>query len=311
MVTPLPSPAAPPDARLRGVSPVLAVPFHPNGDLDTGGFVAVVEHVLSAGVSSALLFGLASEFHKLSDAERDRLAALLLERSAEHPEFAAILSVTDHATHPAVRRAQSYQERGAGVINILPPHFLAPPRRAVLDHLDAVMAAVDIPVIVQYAPAQTGTALAPHDLSQLAERHANFAIVKVESTPPGPMIAALADRGLASFVGQAGLHLPSAVSAGAIGVQPGCSMLPLYQEIWAAVDGGDDLALHAAYDSLLPTIVHWMTNVETIVQAEKTVLQRLGVIESDHCRAPGGQLDAYALGLVEGVVARISEMVDL
>jgi len=292
---------------LRGISPVLAVPFRANGDLDGDGFRAVVDHVLSSGVTSALLFGLASEFHKLTDAERDLLCGLFLERTVERPGFAAICSVTDHATHVAVQRATCYQDRGADAVNVLPPHFLDPSPRAVIDHLDAVMAAVEVPVIVQYAPVQTGTSLQPDDLGRLAERHANFGIVKVESSPPASMIAALARLGLASFVGQAGLHLPSAVAAGAIGVQPGCSMIPLYQRLWSAVDARDEPALFADYEALLPTIVHWMTHVETIVQAEKTVLQRLGVIESDHCRAPGGQLDAFGLGLVEGILSRLGE----
>lgn len=293
------------DARLRGVSPVLAVPFHDSGALDTDGFGAIVEHVLSSGVTSTLLFGLASEFHKLTDAERDQLTGMLLERTRRLEGFAAICSVTDHATYPAVRRAQSYQALGADAINVLPPHFLAPSPRAVIDHLDAVMAAVDIPVIVQYAPAQTGTSLSPRDLGELAAEHDNFGIVKVESGPPGPMIAALAGHGLASFVGQAGLHLPNALAAGAIGVQPGCSMIPLYQRIWVAIDAGDEAAWRAAHGALLPAIVQWMTGVETIVQAEKTILARLGVIDCDHCRPPGAPLDAFSLALVDDVVTRL------
>lgn len=297
--------AAPLDPRLAGVSPVLAVAFHDNGDLDADGFTAIVDHVLAAGVTSALMFGLASEFHKLTDHERDELADILLDRTAGHPGFAVICSVTDHATHAAVRRARRYEELGAAAVNVLPPHFLAPPTEAVVAHLDAVMDAVSVPVMLQHAPGQTGTLVRPDDLGQLASRHRNFRIVKVESNPPGPMIAALADVGLQSFVGQAGVHLPSAVAAGAIGVQPGCSMVPLYRQLWSAANSGDRGGLAAAHAELLPVISHWMTGIEMIVQAEKTVLHRLGVIGADHCRAPGARLDPYALALVDRVLERL------
>lgn len=291
--------------KVRGVSPVLAVPFHEDGGLDLGGFAAIVDHVLSSGVTSTLLFGLASEFHKLTDDEREQLLAVLLERTSERPDVAAICSVTDHATHGAVARARRYSDQGVDVVNILPPHFLAPSADAVLAHLDAVMASVSIPVVVQYAPGQTGTTLRPADFGELASRHAHFRLVKVESTPPGPMIAALGEHGLASLVGQAGVHLPGAVAAGVVGVQPGCSMIALYQEIWASAASGELEALATRHGALLPALTHSMSSVELIVQAEKSVLHRLGLIASDHCRAPGATLDPFAQLLVDDVVARL------
>lgn len=296
------------DTLLRGVSPVLAVPFDDDGGLDLDGFAAVVDHVLASGVTSLMLFGLASEFHKLTDDERGRLLDVLLARTTDRHDVAVICSVTDHATHPAARRARQYAERGVDAVNLLPPHFLAPSPDAVVDHLDAVMASVDVPVVVQYAPAQTGTTLRPAELSWLAERHGNFRLVKVECTPPGPMIAALGEVGLDCFVGQAGIHLPDAVASGAVGVQPGCSMIPLYREMWDAAMASDDAELEATHGALLPTLCHWMTSVELIVQAEKAVLHRLGVISSAHCRAPSAPLDPFASALVDAVVARLREM---
>ena len=281
---------------------MLAVPFGRDGGLDVDGFAAVVDHVLETGVSSCLLFGLASEFHKLSDSERDLLVDVLVERTSQLDDFTPICSVTDHATYVAVARAVDYVRRGAGAINVLPPHFLGPSPATVVEHLDRVIGAVDVPVIVQYAPGQTGTFLATDDLAALAVAHPNFTTVKVEASPPGPMIGALAARGIDSLVGQAGVHLPSAVAAGAVGVQPGSSMVPLYQAMWAAAVAGDVDRLINLHATLLPMINHWMTSVEAIVQAEKTVLFRLGMIATDHCRQPGVTLDPYALALVDRVV---------
>lgn len=174
------------EALVRGVSPVLEVPFRDNGDLDPEGFTTVVDRVLATGVSSVMFPGFASEFHKLDYGERELLTGMLLDRTREEPGVAAIVSVPDHATRHAVAQAEWAAERGADALNVLPPHFLGPSREAVLTHVRAVLAAVDpLPVVVQYAPAQTGTALDAPTLHQLAAEHANLRWVKVESAPPG------------------------------------------------------------------------------------------------------------------------------
>jgi len=47
---------------LRGVSPVLEVPFHDDESVDYDGFSEVVAHSLGTGVTSVMFPGFASEF---------------------------------------------------------------------------------------------------------------------------------------------------------------------------------------------------------------------------------------------------------
>ncbi|MET8209039.1 dihydrodipicolinate synthase family protein, partial [Streptomyces sp. NPDC005373] len=95
------------DYLVRGVSPVLEVPFRDDGALDPDGFVTVVERVLDTGVGSVMFPGFAGEFHKLDAGERDLLTGLLLERTRGRTDAAAIVSVPDHATRHAVAQAVS------------------------------------------------------------------------------------------------------------------------------------------------------------------------------------------------------------
>jgi 4-hydroxy-tetrahydrodipicolinate synthase len=281
------------DSRIRGVCPVLAVPFTEHGDIDLDGFTAVTRHVLGTGVTAVMLFGFASEFYKLRDNERAQLRRTFLRETSRRDDVAAIVSITDHATEVAVRSAIEAVEDGANALNILPPHLLGPSRRPILDHLAAILEAVDVPVIIQYAPALTGTNLDAQSLRDLAAAHPNLRMVKVESTPPGRMIADLAagDPPLPALVGYAGVQLPDALRRGAVGVQPGCSFTEVYLAVWRAWhEGQQDEALDL-HRRLLPYISYWMQNVELIVQAEKTILARRGIIASDRCRAPGWTLD--------------------
>ncbi|MFF3494825.1 dihydrodipicolinate synthase family protein [Streptomyces sp. NPDC002795] len=299
-------------ALVRGVSPVLEVPFRENGDLDPDGFGVVVDRVLATGVSSVMFPGFASEFHKLDGGERQLLTGLLLERTRDRADVAAIVSVPDHATRHAVAQATLAAERGADALNLLPPYFLGPSRDAVLTHVRAVLAAVDpLPVIVQYAPAQTGTALDAPTLHQLAAEHPNLRWVKVESAPPGRLIAALAagERPLPALVGYAGLQLPDALRRGAVGVQPGCSFTELYIELWRRWEQGDEAGAVALHTRMVPYLSYWMQGVELIVAAEKEISVRRGWFGSAHCRAPGHRLDEEEIRMIDRFCTEFAELI--
>ena len=289
------------DPRIRGVCPVLAVPFTEEGDVDFAGFEAMTRHVLSTGVTGVMLFGFASEFYKLTDDERAQLRRVLLQETGGRHNVAAIVSITDHATEVAVRTAREAVADGANALNILPPYLLGPSRSAVLDHIAAILESVEVPVIVQYAPGLTGTSLDAASLRELARAHPNLVMVKIESTPPGRLIADLAagDPPLPALVGYAGVQLPDALRRGAVGVQPGCSFTEVYIAVWRAWEAGErDQALEL-HRRLLPYISYWMQNVELIVQAEKTILARRGIIRSDRCRAPGWTLDREESAMID------------
>lgn len=293
---------------LRGVCPVLAVPFMPDQSVDWDSFDRLVDHQLGCGVTSMMLFGFASEFYKLSDEERMSLTRRYVARVAPNAGTAAIVSVTDHSTSLAVRFAIDAVEAGADAINILPPHYLAPGPNWVDDHIRALLSAVDVPVMVQLAPALTGASMSAETLIAIAADHANLAAIKVETIPPGRSIATFTEAGIPCLVGYAGQQLPDAVERGAVGVQPGCSIVELYQRIWDIGEQGDLGGQRAEHERLLPHISYWMQQMELIIQVEKTVLQRRGIIAHDVCRAPGWTLDTAEHARIDRLFADYPEI---
>lgn len=292
---------------LRGVLPVLEVPFTSDEQLDHDGFAAVVDRQVVAGVDGVMFPGFASEFHKLSGSERRSLTTQLLQGLAEHRRVGrqvpvAVIGVSDHATAVAVREACWAVESGADAINLLPPFLLGPSPAAVDAHLRAVLRAVaPVPVIVQHAPAQTGVSLTVADLVSIARDHTNLRTVKVESQPPGPLVAALsaADPPLDSLVGYAGLHLIDALERGAVGVQPGCSFPELYVALVRAWSAGDQAGARDLHTRMLPYLSAWMTHVELIVAVEKSISVARGWFGLAKVRAPGWELDAVEQARVE------------
>jgi 4-hydroxy-tetrahydrodipicolinate synthase len=285
-----------------GVCPVIETPFTNDGDVDYASFGRLVDYLAQSGVQSVMFPGFASEFYKLTDEERRILTLQLVRITRGFPHLSVIVSVPDHATRVAVRIAIDAVEAGASAINILPPYQLGPSGDAVRAHLLAILEAVaPTPVIVQYAPAQTGTTLDAPSLSRIASEAPNLRQIKVESTPPGTFITALLgqDPPLASIVGYGGVQLIDALRRGVTGVQPGCSFIELYLEIWNAWKRGDTSAAIELHGRLLPYISYWMQSVELIVSAEKRISQRRGIIFSDHCRVPARQLDQEENAMIE------------
>lgn len=290
---------------IGGVCPILAVPFTKDGEVDLASFEALCDHVFSTGIRAATLFGLVSEFYKLTDAEREALTQVMLERAAAHP-VVPVVSITEHAVESAVARATQLESAGVGGLNVLPPHFLAPGRAAVVAHLDAILAAVDVPVIAQYAPAQTGSAIGTDVWLELADRHQNLRYVKVEAHPPGPYLAALreaSDGRIGGLVGYAGVQLPDALRRGASGVQPGCSFTELYLDLWARWERGEEDSAAELHRQLLPFITYWMEDIELIIAAEKRILAERGIVASAYCRQPRYELDRDELTMIDRFLA--------
>lgn len=277
-------------ADIVGVNPIVAMPFTPQGDIDEASFMRLLEHLAATGINGATLFGIASEFPKLSDSERDRLSQLFIHTLAGSSLYRA-LSVTDHCTELAVRRAKRYAALGADALMLLPPFFLQPSPQAVQAHIFAVLEAVEIPVMVQYAPGETGLPITPRQLAAVAERYPH-AVFKIECNPPVDYTREFLSYAPKASVlnGYAGLYMLQMLAVGGKGVMPGCSFSEVYVRIYRHWQTGEHAQAQALHQQLLPYIQRWMQHCEYIIQAEKTLLMQRGIIASDYCRQPGWEL---------------------
>ncbi|WP_202301284.1 dihydrodipicolinate synthase family protein [Dryocola clanedunensis] len=286
-----------------GVNPITAMPFTASGEIDEASLIRLLEHLADSGAQGTTLFGIASEFPKLDDHERDRLAQIFVTTLAGSPLYRA-MSITDHSTELAVKRARRYASLGADALMLLPPFFLQPNQQAIQEHIFAVLEAVDIPVMVQYAPGETGLAITPEQLAEVAARYPH-AVFKIECNPPVDYTREfLAKAPQASVLnGYAGLYMLQMLEAGGKGVMPGCSFTEVYVQIYRHWLKGEQQQAEALHTALLPYIQRWMSHCEYIIQAEKTILMRRGIIASDYCRRPGWALTAEDGLLIDKFIA--------
>lgn len=287
---------------LEGVCPVLETPFTLDEKIDIESFKKLIHSLHGAGVRSVMFPGFASEFFKLDVSEKDELISVLLDAKATLEGLAVILSVAQHATTKAIEEVANLVEQGADAINLVPSYFSDPHPSHRRRHIEAVVeAAGDTPVILQYAPHQTGISMSVGDFADLAQKYENFRQVKVESTPPGALISQLADADppISSIIGYAGVQMIDAMGRGAVAVQPGSSFVEIYLDIWNLWSSGEVEKARDLHTRLLPYISYWMQSVELIVQAEKAISLGRGLISTSVCRMPGRPLDDGEKDMIE------------
>jgi len=295
--------------QISGIVPIVAATFTNSGSLDEDSFQSLIRHLLKTGASALTLFGLATEFYKLADNDRARMQALLLTETSLSDTIAGIISITDHSWEVASQRACDAEAQGADALMLLPPYFLGPSEDAILDHLKRVISSVEIPVIIQYAPVQTGVKISPEVFLKLHDALPNAEFVKVEAQPPGRYVSQLVERSqgrLKSLVGYAGVQMPDVLARGAVGIQPGCSFTEIYMELWRLWQA-DKTAFLVLHNKLLPYINYWMQGVELIIKAEKVILKRRGIIASDYCRSPSYALDKREQTQIEQFMSDFAE----
>ncbi len=294
---------------IKGVCPVLSVPFTSSGEVDYESFRSLCRWIIKIGAKSTLFFGVASENIKLSDPERYKLLEILLtERKGS--DLQVIITVADHSAELAVKRAKDYEAMGVDYLNILPPSFFSPSAAQIDHHLESILRAVKIPVVIQHLP-QAGGIGDVSGLIHLADRYSNLAMVKCEANPPTESIRKIASqtRGrVRTLIGWGGIFWKEGVAAGADGLQPGCGVTDLY--LWAerALIAGDEREFERRLDRFIPTIATWILNLELLIACEKEILFQRGIIESSYCRSPTVALDAANAAEIKAMLDLVREV---
>lgn len=280
---------------IKGICPIIATPFTEDGEVDYQSLDKLVRHLVVGGCHAVTLFGIAGEYYKLSDEEREKMVEVTV-KAAKATGGKTIISVTDHSTEVAVKRAKYFEEAGADCLMILPPFFLKPGAKYIYEHMKAIAEAVNIPIMAQYAPEQTGVSISPETFCKLEKECPNMIYYKIECKPAGPYVTnlmKLTDGKMKIFVGNAGFQIIECMDRGAVGAMPGCSMYDVYLDMYNSYVSGEREKALQLHNELLPMLNHIRQNVEQIISFEKRILKRRGIIASDYCRKPSYDTDEY------------------
>lgn len=292
---------------IKGICPIIATPFTETGEVDYESLKHLLRVLVAGGSHGLTLFGIAGEYYKLSEREGEEMIRLVV-GECQKGGVPSIISITQHATELAVKQAQRVERAGADCLMLLPPFFLKPSAADLYNYMKSIGQAVKIPIMVQYAPEQTGVSIPPEVFERLSSEVGNIIYYKIENKPPGSYITRLLNltkNRAKIFVGNAGFQLPEALERGAIGAMPGCSMFDVYLEIYNRHARGEKELSITTHNALLPMLNHIRQDVEMIISYEKRILQKRGFIENAYCRKPTFTPDKFHDELFESYYAKL------
>ena len=274
--------------KLKGVISVIITPFTEDGsNIDFDDLRRLVDALVEEGVDGLALPGVASEFYKISDAERSRMIEVVADQA--NGRVPVVVNITRNSTELAIKDAREAKAAGADAVMVVPPWFVPPSGAAVVEHVEAIAQSVDLPIVIQYAPNVTGAPITTDTFLDLADRLARDVYIKAESVPPGPLVSTIVERTsgrMGVFIGNGGAQMFDALERGAAGVMPGSAIVRPFVEIYRSYTDGDKEKAFRLFNHLLPILNVTTQSAEMYVACEKKMLKARGIFKSDRCRRP-------------------------
>jgi len=298
--------------RFRGVYAIPPTPFDDDGELDERSLRRVVEFCVMAGAHGIVAPVNASEAIILTDAERLRVAEIVVEQTAGR--VPVVIGVSGISTAASVLYTRHAAQIGADAVIAMPPYVKHPPASEIPDFYAAVArAGQGLPVWIQNNLGPVGTSMSPELLARMLRDIPEVAFIKEESEYPTQVISqvqALAGDDLQGIMGgMGGRFLLEEYRRGACGTMPASEVADALVLVWNALDEGDEARARELHTQLLP-----MLNYEALYTYAiyKEVLVKRGIIASSRSRVPGAPvLDAENHREIDALLKQIGPLLTM
>jgi dihydrodipicolinate synthase/N-acetylneuraminate lyase len=269
---------------IDGIVPIVPTPFDASECIAWEEVPTLIDFALLAGACAVCLPAYASEFYKLSEDERVRLAA----EAVRHADgrLPVIGQVNHYSSARTVEMAVGLQRQGVSAICAAVPHMFSLPEHDLRRHFDRLLRAVDVPVIIQDVN-PNGSTLSPRFVAELARAHPHLRYLKLEE----PLMAAKVDAirqqtggAIGVIEGWGGMYLLELIDAGICGVMPGLAVSDILATVLRLARSGDREQAYQVFQQVLPQIVFSLQHMELFHHAEKLLLHARGVLSQAHVR---------------------------
>ena len=297
--------------RYRGVFPVVPTTFRENGELDLDSQFRCIDFMIDAGSSGLCILANFSEQFVLSDDERETLTSAILKHVAGR--VPVIVTTTHFGTKVCVERSRRAQDQGAAMVMVMPPYHCATfrvPEEKIYEFFAVLSAAIDIPIMIQDAPA-SGTVLSAAFLARMAKEIKQVAYFKIETAGAASKLRELIRLGgdaiEGPWDGEEAITLLPDLDAGATGAMTGGGYPDGIRLIVDAYTAGRREEAIACYHQWLPLINY--ENRQGGILTAKALMKAGGVIDCEAPRHPWPAMHpAVRAGLIE-TAQRLDPMV--
>jgi 4-hydroxy-tetrahydrodipicolinate synthase len=291
--------------RLDGVIPILAMPFDVKGDIDLVSLDREVDFLVAGGVRT-IGFGFASEGFRLTVEERDVALRAVTTRAAGRVEVMA--HVTSSSLAAAMHQAGCARSLGANILMVPAPAIVQVSEADQFHYFQALAESARLPMVVQDAPALTGTTMSVGLLTRLLTEVEGVIGLKIEHIPTAPKIAAVAAAmsGAGGILGGAGgSDFFHELERGASGTMPGAGFPEVFLDVLRLYRDGDRDAARRLFNRYLPLLVLAQRSLDTFLWVQKEILRRRGVLAETYMRDPSERLEP---GLRSDLDALLAEL---
>jgi len=141
--------------KFEGIYPPVITPYHDDLSIDRDGYLAMIEHLISAGVHGIIVGGTTGEYYAQSKDERVELVKLA--KTAIKDRLPLIVGVGAIRTEDCIEYGLAAKDHGADAILVNAPYYAVPTQLELASHALAIDRAVDLPILLYNYPGRTGT----------------------------------------------------------------------------------------------------------------------------------------------------------
>jgi 4-hydroxy-tetrahydrodipicolinate synthase len=289
---------------MRGVFNITPTPFSADGRLDERSLATLTRHLIDKHVNGLTILGVLGEADKLSDAERERVVAVVVEAAGGRVPIC--VGTTHSGTDACCELSRRAVALGARAVMVGPPKLSRSSDAALRRHYLAIAAAVDVPIVVQDYPPASGVFMTVEFLASIGNEAPQCRFVKLEDDPSPPKIGELlaANPSVQVFGGLGGIMLLEELRRGAIGTMTGFAFPDILVEICRRHFAGDRQGAAEVFDRFCP-LMRFENQARINVALRKHIFHKAGVIASAHIRSPGASLDRGTIADLEDLMARL------
>ena len=292
-------------SKITGIVPVLPTPFDREEQLDLRSLEQLVRFCATSGFSAVCLPAYASEFYKLTEFERIQVVECAI--AAADGDIQVIAQSNHYAGLHAATIASTNEERGADIISVAVPRMFEISEEDVYKFVAGVAGMTSLPVLVQdFNPG--GPTMSPETAKRLHSDFPNFCYLKLEQPLMAPRVAeilAATNGGVQVLEGWGGMYLLEGIDAGICGAMPALGVADILQEVYALAVGGNRDGAMDQFQTVLPYLAYSLQNMELLLQIEKRLLVRRGLIECDTVRPTTLTLDPYTDRYADYLIDRV------
>ena len=149
-----------------GCGTALVTPFRRDGSLDEPGVKRLARRQIDAGIHFLVPCGTTGESPTLSEDERVRVVALVVEEAAG--QVPVLAGAGGYDTREVIHVGQRMRDVGATGLLSVTPYYNKPTPEGLYQHYSAIAAEVGLPIVVYNVPGRTGCNVDVNTLARLS-----------------------------------------------------------------------------------------------------------------------------------------------